>query len=185
MALNDDLRSEGVKHAVYLSRYQAGVAKRVLNELAKLDRDLVRKIRASSVSSDITQRRLQRLLDAVRDLIAEQYKAYRALLRGEIRGAAQYEMRFQKARLDRALAVADLGAVLPPTAAVYSIVLAQAATLAIELAVSGQAAARVDCRPATRRLHQGSRRHQDWRSGRRDNGGDRHADPRDQGGRLP
>ena len=125
MGINDTLRDEAVRHAVYLSRYQAGVVKQVLTALAKADRDLIRQIRSANVSAEITQRRLERQLERVRELMHEQYMVYRKALRGELRQAAKYEIGFQQARLDRALAVIDLGATVPAAPAVYTLVLAR------------------------------------------------------------
>lgn len=94
-SVNDALRARTVAHAVYLERYKSGVWQRLARLLDKADVDLVAELQKRTASSELTQYRLELLLDAFRDLNHAAMQKYRAALRAELRGLAGYELDYQ------------------------------------------------------------------------------------------
>lgn len=128
MAVNDELRSRAISHAIYLERYKSGVWARLAKLLDRADADLVKELIKRSTSSDLTQYRLGLLLDAVRDMNAEVSVKFREQLRAEMRAIGRYELEYQQRLLETTLPqaiVVDLGVVAPSVATVYSAAFSQ------------------------------------------------------------
>lgn len=125
---NELLLDYAIRHQIGLQRYSAGVLRRLVAILNRTDADLVAKMLALSPDEVTRQsdkaKRLEKMLDQVRDLQAEAYRELeRALLR-EMGDLAEYETEFQAEAIARAVPVA-LDVTRPPVEAVRAAALAR------------------------------------------------------------
>lgn len=96
MAENTNARLDeaAIKHAVYLTRLESGVASRMMKLIAKVDADIVRRIAAAPEAPSAA--RLNRMLDRLREMNAELRRQLKDGLRGELGALAAYEADFAK-----------------------------------------------------------------------------------------
>lgn len=123
MAVNDELRSRAISHAIYLERYKSGVWKKLSKLLDRADADIVKQLLKRGVDGDFTAHRLGLLLDAVQEMNAAANLKFREALRAELRAIGKYELSYQQRLLESTLPqaiVVDLGVVAPTVATVYS-----------------------------------------------------------------
>jgi SPP1 gp7 family putative phage head morphogenesis protein len=128
MTANARLRAAAVRHAVYLERYKSGVWLRLARLLDRADIDLVAELQKRTANSELTQYRLELLLEAVREMNAEAMTRYREALRAEMRGLAGYELDYQRRAVQSAVPaaiVADLTVVAPTFGTVYAAALSR------------------------------------------------------------
>lgn len=107
--LNAEILADQVRHAVGLQRYGTGVIKKIIAHLDKVDADLVKQLIDFDLKpgrSEASRQRLQRLLDAVREIIQEGYAALEPDLRSEMLELAKYEVDYQQQLLTSSIPVA-------------------------------------------------------------------------------
>ena len=102
MALNDDLRSDAIKHSVYLHRYTVGTVRKLITLLNKTDADIVRQILDSTPTS---KARLNDLLASVRSINLRAYEALSDGLTDELESLVVYEADFQDRLIGKAAPV--------------------------------------------------------------------------------
>ena len=113
--VNDELLDAAVRHQVFLGRYATGLVRRIVKLLNEADADLVGQIIAKdpqNASGTWSVRRLQRLLDAIREINRDAYNSLRKRARQELVELAAYEADFN-ARAIAAQMPIDLDIVRP------------------------------------------------------------------------
>lgn len=123
MPVNDDLREAAIAHATFIERGKASVVRRVLNTLDDVNQDIIRQIRLRNVNGNISNYRLELLLEKIRALHRVAYNNYNATLRGELRELNAWELSFQSRSLESALpaaVTAKIGLVTPAAGVIYS-----------------------------------------------------------------
>jgi SPP1 gp7 family putative phage head morphogenesis protein len=122
-SVNETLRARSVAHAVYLERYKSSVWQRLARLLDRADVDLIAELQKRTASSELTQYRLELLLDSFRDLNHAAMQKYRDALRAELRGLAGYELDYQTRMLQSAVPESILASVTivePSVGTVYA-----------------------------------------------------------------
>lgn len=108
MTVNEDLLNASVRHQVGIQRLSNGVVRKIITLLARVDEDIVAKLLKydpTTVSKTFSQRRLEKLLEAVREVNKEAYSALRNELNTELRSLAAYEAEFQERMIKRAIPI--------------------------------------------------------------------------------
>lgn len=106
MALNDDILDASIKHQVDLQHYSNGVVNRMLKLIKRTDADLITEINKALDKlppESFTARRLDALLESVRDLNKELYAEITGELTTELQELADYELTHQKQLFDNTL----------------------------------------------------------------------------------
>lgn len=96
--VNEILADESVAHAVDLQQYSAGVVRRMIALLNRVDADLAVQLAAAlerMPAESYTVERMEQLLASVRDLNAQAYAAVFGELAQELQDLAQYEAGYQ------------------------------------------------------------------------------------------
>lgn len=91
---NRRLDEASIKHAIFLTRLEGGVANRMLKLIAKVDQDMVRRIADAPESPSAA--RLNRMLERLREMNLALRRQVKAQLRGEMSDLAAYEADFTK-----------------------------------------------------------------------------------------
>lgn len=97
-SVNDDLFDASVRHKVYLTRFENSVVKKILALLSKADLDLVNQIQKfdpNEVDGAWSKKRLEALLQAIREVSADAYRQVNGQLKSDLSGLAKYEAGFQ------------------------------------------------------------------------------------------
>lgn len=94
MTASEDFLSGNVRHQVYLQRYSTQVVNKIIAILNRVDERIVSRLSRSDLS-ELTEKRLEALLDAIREINVEAYSAVSRELRTELRDFARYESDFQ------------------------------------------------------------------------------------------
>ncbi len=126
---NEKLRDAAIRHAIELGRYGNGLSNRIVSLLNSADADILEKLagRLAAIEErglDIgpaTTKRLNRMLDELRELNSAIYGQVHEELVDELSDFAGVEAGFQKAALDSALTV-DIATTLPAPARLRAIV---------------------------------------------------------------
>lgn len=104
--VNERLHDEEIAHAVGLQRYSAGVVRRIMVLLNRVDADLAAQL-ASALerlpADSFTVERLETLLGSVLALNARAYQAVGVELAAEMRALAEYEAGFQLGMFNAAI----------------------------------------------------------------------------------
>ncbi|MDA4848023.1 hypothetical protein [Hoeflea poritis] len=106
MTANEDLLDASVRHQVGIQRLSNGVIRKIINLLARVDEDIVARLLKydpTTGSRTFSQRRLEKLLEAVREVNKEAYAALRKELGSELRALAAYEAEFQEQMISRVI----------------------------------------------------------------------------------
>lgn len=124
--VNEVLLERSISHAIGLHRLSNGIVRKIIGLLNKSEADLVAQIKKYVPAGDatFTQKRLERLLEAVRAANKEAYAAVRSGMASELRGLAAYEATFQS-RMITAAAPIELDIVTPSAAQLYAAVQAR------------------------------------------------------------
>ena len=113
MSVNTELRDSAIRHALYLRRYGNGLAEKLITLLNEVDEDLVAaiagelaKIEARGLALPTNaQKRLQTLLERVRDVNAAAYASLDDTLFDELHALAGVEAGFQAQAIQAAIPV--------------------------------------------------------------------------------
>lgn len=106
MAVNDDLLDLEVRHQVELQRLATGIVRKLIKLLDRVDPDILRQIRGRTPTGGaFTTRRLEKLLDAIREINREAYAQLERTIREDLAELAGYEAGFQARLIQRALPV--------------------------------------------------------------------------------
>ncbi len=113
MSVNTELRDSAIRHALYLRRYGNGLAEKLITLLNEVDEDLIAaiagelaKIEARGLSLPTNaQKRLQTLLERVRDVNAAAYASLDDTLFDELHSLAGVEASFQAQAIRTAIPV--------------------------------------------------------------------------------
>lgn len=123
-SVNDELLDLNLRHAVTLSKYENSVVRKIISLLNRIDADLVQQIQKydpNEVAGSYSRKRLENMLAAIREIIAEGNGQLNANLSDELKSFAKYEAGFQASLLTNVIPVAvDL--VTPPAALLNQIV---------------------------------------------------------------
>jgi len=93
---NERLRDRSVSHAIGLERLKAGVVRRIIALLNRVDADLSERLRRNlEEASSISRTRLERILSNVRAINREGYTTIGRALTEELEAIAGYEPEFQ------------------------------------------------------------------------------------------
>ena len=96
MALTDDLLAVQVGHQIGLHRLATGLVQKIVALLNRTDADLVRRIeRSQTEAGNWTAERIARLLEDVRRINVEAYRAIQRQLTGDLQDLAEYEVQYQ------------------------------------------------------------------------------------------
>ena len=120
MTAAEDILNGNVRHQVYLQRYSTQVVNRIIAILNRLDTRIVTRLQRSDLT-DLTQRRLDDLLEAIRTINVEAHRQVAKELRGELREFAQYEAGFQSRLVTGAVPV-DVDFITPSAQQLYAAV---------------------------------------------------------------
>ncbi|MEI4473563.1 phage head morphogenesis protein [Frigidibacter sp. MR17.24] len=120
--VNETIFDAEVRHQVYLGRFSAGVARRIIALLNRTNDDLVKRLR--ELDTEWTLARVDALLDAVREMNRGAYEELAAMLGREVESFAGYEAEFQARTIDRSLPV-RLDVVTPAREQVYAAAMAR------------------------------------------------------------
>lgn len=110
MTVNDELFDLAVRHQVNLDAYEAGVVRRIIALLNRVQPDIVAQLQ--TIESDWSLSRLDALLEAVADIIGTGYAALERELVAEVQDFADYEAEYQESSLTRTIPV-DVDIVSP------------------------------------------------------------------------
>lgn len=105
--VNDRIRDLEVSHQVGIQRLSTDVVKRLVRLLDIADTKIVEKLRSrgATLEGSFTSARLQRLLDAIREINRDAHVIAGRELRAELLNIATYEAGFQKRLLQNALPI--------------------------------------------------------------------------------
>ncbi len=126
-AVNDALFDAAVRHQVYLIRYSTSVVRKIVALLNKVDADLVAQIikrDPTAVEGAASFRRLEALLEAVREINRDAYNQVQRAMRGEMGQLAVYETGFQQRLLTGTIPV-ELDVTTPAASQLKAAVLAR------------------------------------------------------------
>ena len=113
MAVNDEILDRGVSHAIGLDRYASGVVKKIIAQLQRTEKDLVKQIqRRGGSSGTFTDKRLAALLRDVRITLAEAQAALNKTMAAEMAALADYEATFNQKLIQDELPV-DFDVTMP------------------------------------------------------------------------
>ncbi len=106
MAVNDDLLDLNVRHQVELQRLSTGIVRKLIKLLNRVDPDLLAQIRKrGDTSGKFTTRRLERLLEEIREINRVAYATLEKTIRGDLQDLAIYEAQFQARLIQRSVPV--------------------------------------------------------------------------------
>ena len=127
MTVNETLRSDVVRHQIYIQRYTSGVVKDVLKLLSSVDSDIVAQIIAAqeSSASPLTLQRLDTMLIGVRTVSNDIYEQAHTLVKDEMKKLAAHESAREATMLNAAGAGQVAPAVIPDATLLYAAVTAK------------------------------------------------------------
>ena len=103
---NESLLDEALRHEVGLRRFSNATVRKIIALLNRIDSRLVSEMTGRQVgSAGFTERRLNLLLDRVREILSEGYAVTLRDLETELRDLAGYEGEFQAGALDRSIPI--------------------------------------------------------------------------------
>lgn len=120
---NEALRSDAVRHNIYLQRYSTNTASKILKLLAKTDADIVAQLQALDAkifTSPLTIERLDALLEQVRAINSKVYNKLYDALEANLKDLALHETAFQVSSIQTPVVIASLEVITPPMAEVYA-----------------------------------------------------------------
>ena len=126
-SVNEAILDAQISHQIGLGRYSVGVIQRIIKLLSKVEADLVGQILKfdpNEVSGAWSQKRLEKLLAAIRTINKEAYQAISRELTSEMKAFGSYEAEFQSRTLVKLLPV-QFDIVTPSSAQVYAATMAR------------------------------------------------------------
>jgi SPP1 gp7 family putative phage head morphogenesis protein len=104
--VNEKLQNDVIKHAIYTLRLSGGISNRIIALLNRVDDDLTTKIlKRAPTSGEWTTKRLNALLEEIREINTSLYNATGDTLQQELIDLSQYEADFMAKRLSAALPI--------------------------------------------------------------------------------
>lgn len=134
MTVNSDIRDGVIRHSIWLERYKAGLAKRVVDLLNQTEADLIGRIMHRMAEIDkrgfdigtATTKRLNTLLRDVRAQRKQVFAEIQNLASDELKSLSEYEADFQSGLIKNAAApIIDLDIVAPARAQLHAAVTSQ------------------------------------------------------------
>lgn len=113
--VNESLLDATISHSIGVQRYSTATLRKIIAILNRADKDLVDEITKRGPDSSWTARRLNLLLNAIRDINAETYAALKKELNADLYSLASYEAEFQQ-NMITSLAPIKLDIVTPTAA---------------------------------------------------------------------
>lgn len=120
MTAADEVYDANVRHAVYLQRYSTATVRKIIALLDKMDTRLTTRLQREELTQ-ISEARLRRLIDGIREINAQAHAAVRGEMRSEIRELAKYEAGFQERIITGAIPV-KVDFVIPAAPQLYAAV---------------------------------------------------------------
>ncbi len=123
-SVNEQLLDLNLRHAVTLSKYENSVVRKIISLLNRVDADLVQQILKydpNEVSGSYSRKRLENMLAAIREIVADGNRQLNTNLSDELKSFAKYEAGFQVNLLTSAIPVA-IDLVTPPAVLLNQIV---------------------------------------------------------------
>lgn len=120
---NEILRSDAVRHSIYLQRYSTNTVSKILKLLKKTDANIVVQIQALDAkifTSPLTIERLDVLLEQVRAISGEAFYKLQEALEADLKDLALHETAFQASNIQTPVAIVSMEVVTPPMAEVYA-----------------------------------------------------------------
>ncbi|MFD1944723.1 phage minor head protein [Paradevosia shaoguanensis] len=107
-AVNDRIRDLEIRHQVQVQRLGSGVLRRLIGLLDRADAEIVDKLlsRGATLKGSFTSVRLQKLLDAIREINQAAHVTVGKELRSDLLAIAKYEVGFQQRLIQSALPIA-------------------------------------------------------------------------------
>ncbi len=96
--VNEQLLDREIRHGVFINRLSVSVARRMVALLNRTETDIVRQMRELDPTTEtgrIRQRRLERMLERIREINEETRKSVKAAQGAELVSAAQHEIAFR------------------------------------------------------------------------------------------
>lgn len=118
---NENLLDETVAHAVGLQRLSNATVRKIIALINRTEADLIEKMKRYDNGATFTARRLEKLLEALRNINIEAYAIVRSELNDELKGLAAYEGVFQATLLATTIPV-QLDIVTPTASQLYAAV---------------------------------------------------------------
>jgi SPP1 gp7 family putative phage head morphogenesis protein len=98
VTVNDDLLDRMIDHQIGLSRYSAATVRKIIALLNRVEPDLVAQIvknDPTEVSGTYSQKRIEKMLEAIRGILRDAYTVAGRELRADLIELARYEAEFQ------------------------------------------------------------------------------------------
>lgn len=118
---NENLLDQTVAHQVGLQRLSNATVRKIIALINRTEAELVEKMKRYDTDTSFTVRRLEKLLEALRNINEEAYATVRDELSAELKGLAAYEGVFQSTLLATTIPV-QLDIVTPTAAQLYAAV---------------------------------------------------------------
>jgi SPP1 gp7 family putative phage head morphogenesis protein len=117
---NEILMDASVRHQIGLQRLSTATVRKILALLARVEEDIVSRMLRTS-DGTVSQLRLQKMLEAIREINAEGYAKIRSETTTELRALASYEADYQAESIARAIPI-QLDIVKPSASQLYAAV---------------------------------------------------------------
>ncbi|CTQ45750.1 minor capsid protein [Roseibium aggregatum] len=98
---NERIENSAIRHAIFLERYKTGTVRRIIELLGEVDADIVSQIRR--LEESYTRRRLEAVLNSIREINAKAYRELAARLGEELEEFATGEADFALGKLSEGL----------------------------------------------------------------------------------
>jgi len=123
---NEALLDANIAHAIGLERYSLHVQRKIIALLNRVDADLVDQIRKNdaALKTGYSADRLKAMLDTIRTINANAYRAIKSELNGEVRALGLYAAEFQ-VRAITTVAPVVTNMVVPSSATLYAAAMAR------------------------------------------------------------
>lgn len=121
MAVNDDIMDLEIRHQVGVQRLGTSVLQKLVPILDKADAEIVAQLLKRGADGSFTARRLEALLQSIREINRDAHTELGRELRAELRDVAKYEGQYQANLLEKAIPIrADI--VTPPASVLNAVV---------------------------------------------------------------
>jgi len=117
---NEILLDASIRHQIGLQRFSTATVRKILNLVGRVEEDIVSRMLKTS-DGTVSQLRLQKMLESLREINAEGYAKIRGETNTELRNLASYEADYQAASLARAIPL-ELDIVKPSASQLYAAV---------------------------------------------------------------
>lgn len=107
MSVNETIRDLEIRHQVGIQRLSSGVLNRLIRVLDEADAEIVARLikRGATLEGSYTSKRLEQLLESIREISRDAHIAVGRELRQELRDIVRYETQFQTRLFERAIPI--------------------------------------------------------------------------------